>query len=157
MTIRPYRPADSEAVVRLALRAWEPVFASIRDALDSAVYEAFYPNGWRSHQRSDVEAALAEQDVWVAEHDGAVVGFVSVVLHPDDGVGEVHMIAVDPDHQQGGIGAALTDHAVEWMWEAGVKLAMIETGADPGHGPARRLYERSGFGLWPVARYFKAL
>jgi ribosomal protein S18 acetylase RimI-like enzyme len=154
MMIRPYQPADSEAVVRLALRAWEPVFESIRDSLDPAVYETFYPNGWRSHQQSDVEAALADQAVWVAERDGAVAGFVSIVLHPDDNLGEVHMIAVDPDHQQAGIGAALTDHAVVLMRDSGVKIAMIETGADPGHGPARRLYERSGFGLWPVSRYF---
>ena len=155
--IRPCRPSDSEPVVRLALRAWEPVFASVRDSLDPAVYQAFYPDGWRSRQRSDVEAALADQNAWVAERGGVVVGFVSVVLHPDDGLGEVHMIAVDPDHQRAGIGEALTDHAVAWMKESGVKVAMVETGADPGHGPARRLYERSGFGLWPVARYFKAL
>ena len=157
MTIRPFQPADSEAVVALSLRAWEPVFDSILATLDSAVYETFYPDGWRSHQRAAVETALAEQDVWVAEQDGAVVGFVSVVLHPDDGLGEVHMVAVDPDRQQHGVGAALTDRAVAWMRESGAKLAMVETGADPGHGPARRLYERSGFGLWPVARYFKAL
>ncbi|MGB3779001.1 MAG: GNAT family N-acetyltransferase [Tunicatimonas sp.] len=155
--IRPYQPNDSEAIVRLALRAWEPVFSSIRDSLDPVVYKVFYPNGWHSHQRTDVKAVLAEQNVWVAERNGAIAGFVSVILHPDGELGEVHMIAVDPDHQQGGIGTALTDHAVKWMQGAGAKLAMIETGADPGHGPARRLYERSGFRLWPVARYFKAL
>ena len=157
MTVRPYQPADQEAVVRLALRAWEPVFASIRDSLDPAVYGVFYPDGWRSHQRADVEAALADQDVWVAERGGAVAGFVSVVLHPDDDLGEIHMVAVDPGHQKGGVGAALTDHAVAQMRKSGAKVVMVETGADPGHGPARRLYERSGFGLWPVARYFKAL
>ena len=157
VAIRPFQTSDFEAVVALSLRAWEPVFDSIRATLAPAVYEAFYPDGWRSHQRSDVEAALADQDVWIAERDGAVVGFVSVVLHSDGGVGEVHMVAVDPDHQQHGVGVALTDHAVGWMRESGMKVAMVETGADPGHGPARSLYERSGFGLWAVARYFKAL
>jgi hypothetical protein len=33
----------------------------------------------------------------------------------------------------------------------------LETGADPGHGPARRTYEKADFKLVPVARYFKAL
>ena len=161
MTIRPYHPsdadADADAVVRLALRAWEPVYASIEAALDPAVYRAFYPDGWRAHQRAEVEAALAEQDVWVAEQDGTVAGFVSVALRPDDDLGEIHMVAVDPGCQKRGVGLALTDHAVAWIREAGMALAMVETGADPGHAPARRTYERAGFGLWPVARYFKKL
>ena len=157
MTVRPYQPADSDGVVRLALRAWEPVFASIRATLDPLVYRTFYPDGWHVHQRAAVEAALAEQDIWVATRDGTVVGFVSVVLHPDDDLGEIHMVAVDPDHQRGGVGAALTERALAWMRESGVALAMVETGADSGHGPARRTYERAGFGLWPVARYFKTL
>jgi hypothetical protein len=33
----------------------------------------------------------------------------------------------------------------------------VETGGDPGHAPARRLYEQLGFGLFPIARYFKKL
>jgi hypothetical protein len=37
------------------------------------------------------------------------------------------------------------------------EIEMVETGGDPGHGPARRAYEKAGFGLWPVARYFKKL
>ncbi|MGZ4435804.1 MAG: hypothetical protein ACXVW7_19605 [Trebonia sp.] len=31
------------------------------------------------------------------------------------------------------------------------------TGGDPGHAPARRLYERAGFTPVPLVRYFKAL
>ena len=155
--IRPYQPSDEEAVVALALRAWEPVFSSIEDSLDPAVYQTFYPDGWRSHHEAEVRAALGDQNVWVADRDGALVGFVSVMLRPDDELGEIHMVAVDPDRQQEGIGSALTDHAVTWVREAGMPLVMVETGADPGHDPARRTYERAGFGLWPVARYFKKL
>jgi hypothetical protein len=34
---------------------------------------------------------------------------------------------------------------------------MAETGGDPGHAPARAVYERAGFTLLPVARYFRTL
>jgi hypothetical protein len=34
---------------------------------------------------------------------------------------------------------------------------MVETGGDPGHAPARHVYERANYTLFPVARYFKAL
>jgi hypothetical protein len=51
----------------------------------------------------------------------------------------------------------LTKFATAWMREQGVIVAMVETGADEGHAPARRCYERSGFGLLVAARYFKKL
>jgi GNAT superfamily N-acetyltransferase len=51
----------------------------------------------------------------------------------------------------------LIEFALDWMRDAGMSIAMVETGGDPGHGPARRAYEKAGFGLWPVARYFKKL
>lgn len=43
------------------------------------------------------------------------------------------------------------------MKQAGAELAMVETGGDRGHAPARATYEKMGFGLLPVARYFKKL
>jgi GNAT superfamily N-acetyltransferase len=67
------------------------------------------------------------------------------------------MVAVDPEFQGRGIGGALVEFAVAWMKEAGMSIAMIETGADPGHAPARRTYEKAGFELFSVARYFKTL
>lgn len=69
----------------------------------------------------------------------------------------MYMIAVDPDVQKRGIGAALTDLALEWMMFQGMVVVMAETGGDPGHAPARRLYKRTGFDLLPIARYFKKL
>jgi len=43
------------------------------------------------------------------------------------------------------------------MKDAGMSVAMVETGGDPGHERARHIYEKVGFKLWPVARYFKKL
>jgi hypothetical protein len=36
-------------------------------------------------------------------------------------------------------------------------IAVVETGGDPGHAPARALYESAGFALLRVARYFRLL
>jgi hypothetical protein len=38
-----------------------------------------------------------------------------------------------------------------------MQVAMVETGGDPGHAPARRACEKADYTLLPVARYFKAL
>lgn len=72
-------------------------------------------------------------------------------------MGEIWMLAVDPEHQNQGLGTALTERAVDWIRESGMTIALVETGGDPGHAPARRTYEKSGFTLLPIARYFKRI
>jgi hypothetical protein len=47
--------------------------------------------------------------------------------------------------------------AVDRMKEAGMEVAMVETGGDWGHAPARAAYEKAGFRVLPLARYFKKL
>ena len=165
--IRPYDELDAEAVVDLSLRAWEPVFASIEQVLGYEIFRRQHPD-WREDQRKVVEEACAAHDVrvWVAEVDVGVdveagtntVGFLATRLdHPERSMGEVHLLAVDPDYQGDGIGTALSDFALDRFKEAGMTVATVETGGDPGHAAARRTYEKSGYVLLPVARYFKNL
>jgi GNAT superfamily N-acetyltransferase len=156
-TIRPFEDRDLDAVVALSLRAWAPVFASLEDLLgESGVYALLHPD-WRANQRRTVAAACADAnvEVWVAEGDGAVCGFVAARLDHEASIGEIYLIAVDPDHQRRGLGAALTSFALGWIKRNGMALAMVDTGGDPGHAPARHVYEEAGFVQLPVARYFK--
>jgi ribosomal protein S18 acetylase RimI-like enzyme len=157
--IRPFDDRDAEAVVGLSLRAWAPVFASLEQVLGSEIFRRMHPD-WREDQRRAVENVCAanRERVWVAEVDGAAIGFVAIELHhPERSMGEISMLAVDPDHQDGGIGTDLTEFALERLEEAEMKVAMVETGGDPGHAAARRAYEKAGFVLLPIARYFKDL
>ena len=157
--IRPFDDRDAEAVVDLSLRTWEPVFASLERALGSEIFGRLHPD-WREDQRRAVEGVLAAKKgrVWVAEVGASVVGFVSVDLFDTErSMGEISMLAVDPDHQGGGIGTALTEFALDRLKDAGMKVAMVETGGDPGHAAARRMYEKAGYVLLPIARYFKNL
>ncbi|GAA3732726.1 GNAT family N-acetyltransferase [Salinactinospora qingdaonensis] len=146
-------------MVALSLRAWAPVFASLENVLgDSGVYAQMHPD-WRADQRRAVQQACGSENihVWVAEVDTLVAGFVAVRLDHEASLGEIYMVAVDPDHQRSGVGTALTSFALEWIKEQGMAVAMVETGGDPGHAPARRVYERAGFVQLPIARYFKKL
>jgi GNAT superfamily N-acetyltransferase len=158
MRIEPYSAEHLDTIVDLSLRAWAPVFVSMQKVLDSDVYHEFYPD-WRISQRQAVEATCnaADMHVWVAIEAGSTVGFVAVKLHPESSMGEIYMVAVDPDVQGKGIGSALVAFALDWMRDANMSIAMVETGGDPGHAPARRTYEKMGFGLLPIARYFKKL
>jgi ribosomal protein S18 acetylase RimI-like enzyme len=145
-------------VVHLSLRAWAPVHVSIREALGSEINDALQPD-WHAKQQLDVEDALAAttNDVWVAEADGVVAGFVAVRIHDDRRIGEIEMLAVDPPRQRAGIGTALTTFALDWIKVSGIRVAMVETGADPGRAAARHTYEKTGMKLVPVARYFMKL
>jgi GNAT superfamily N-acetyltransferase len=156
--IRPFDAADTVAVVDLSLRAWAPVHVSIREALGPEINDALQPD-WRAKQQQDVEEVLAAPttNVWVADRDDLVAGFVAVRIHDDRRIGEIDMLAVDPVHQGMGIGTALTEVALDWIKASGISVAMVGTGADPGHAPARRTYEKAGMKLVPMARYFMKL
>lgn len=156
--IRAYTNSDRGAVVELALRAWEPVHASMRRVLGEMLYRRLIPD-WRESQRATVTEDLDSESshVWVAVREETVAGFVAVHLEPDDRTGEVYLVAVDPDHQGRGVGRALIDHATAWIGEQGMTKAMVETGGDEGHRPARALYENAGYTALPVVRYFRAL
>jgi hypothetical protein len=43
------------------------------------------------------------------------------------------------------------------MREAGMRIAIVGTGEDPGHAPARRTYEKVGYTVFPIAHYYHAL
>ncbi|ALU94429.1 GNAT family acetyltransferase [Streptomyces globisporus C-1027] len=156
--VRPYKSRDLGPIVDLSLRAWLPVYESFAKVLGPEVFRRQYPD-WRTSQRKEIEAACTEgkAHVWVAEAGAEVVGFVAVVLEPEGGAGSVELLAVDPDHQGRDAGTTLTEFASTWMKEAGVTLASIWTGGDPGHAPACRTYEKAGNTALPLVRYYKAL
>lgn len=157
--IIPFTAKYREAVLALTVRAWTPVFAKTQLDVPRFVYDAFYPDGWQTRQEADVAAVLdTEPDtIWLAVTAEELVGFTGIRIHPEDQMGEIHIIAVSPTHQQRGIGRRLMQFAERRIRAAGMKMIMVETVGDSGHAPARRAYEAFGFEPWPVARYFKPL
>lgn len=158
-TIRPYRAEDRAAVLELSLRAWGPVFALTRAAMPGFIYENFYPRGWEQRQVADLSEALDDEpeNVDVAVVGDQLAGWVCTRIHPEDSMGEIYILAVSPEHQRRGVGAALMQHSAERALGAGMSMMMVETGGDPGHAPARGAYEAAGYQQLPIARYFKPL
>jgi ribosomal protein S18 acetylase RimI-like enzyme len=156
--IRPLTPGDVEQVVAFSLEAWAVVHESFEQVLGQKIFRRVYPD-WRAMQAADVrEACLGgKADVWVAEVGGHPVGFVAVVVDEKNGTGEIDMVAVDPAHQRQGIGLTLTNVAIDHLRSSGCTLAVVATGGDPGHTPARRTYEAAGFTGLPLVRYYQTL
>ena len=158
ISIRPVTPDDVEALVALGLRAWAPVHASMAAVLGPALNRRIYPD-WAASQADDIRHVCTDPETQtiVAEEDGQMLGFAAVVIHRDGVTGEVDMIATDPAEHRRGVGALLTERCLELLRAQGCTLAVIATGGDDGHAPARALYESAGFTALPLVRYYREL
>ena len=159
MKIREYCDGDLDDIVNLSLLAWEPVFTEWRKILGDDLYPIAISPDWHKTQGEAVEKTCKSDTytTWTAESDGKIVGFISYEMNDDSKTGEVYMLAVHPDHQNKGIGTELNNFALQKFRDDGMKLAVVGTGGDAGHAPARRSYEKCGYTSLPLARYYKQL
>ena len=159
LQIRPFNNSDLNDIVQLSLLAWEPVFTAWEQILGPKLYPiAIYPD-WRKSQKEVVEKICSDEKIttWVAEVAGKVVGFVAYELDDNNKIGEIQLLAVHPDYQNDGIGTELNTFALQKLKDGGMKLAVVGTGGDEGHAPARRSYEKAGYTALPLVRYYKDL
>jgi ribosomal protein S18 acetylase RimI-like enzyme len=157
--IRAFAEDDLEAVVAFSLRAWAPVFASVREVLGDEIFLRLHPD-WEADQAEAVRSSCTsdDRDAFVAVAEGRPVGFVTVALNAfHERMGAIDIVGVDPDYQRRGISSRLTEFAVDHMRHSGMDIAVVETGGDAGHAPARAAYEAAGFTVLPIARYFRLL
>ncbi len=155
--IRLFVEGDLGEIVELSLLAWEPAFESMEKVLRPRIFHLIWPD-WKKSQAEGVEGACRATDKYktlVAELDGRVVGFIAYELKGE--TGEVVLLAVHPEFQKRGIATQLNEAALDAMKAVGAKLAIVETGGDDGHAPARRAYEKAGYTGLPIVRYFKDL
>lgn len=155
--IRPLIAADQEAVVALSLLAWDPVFISFENILGSAINERIYRPDPRTAQAADVRRACSSEDVEAfvtTTDDDVVAGFVALKRDVEAALGIIEMIAVHPRYQRHGHGRALMEFAIERLCKEGFPLINVGTGGDPGHAPARALYEALGFTGLPLVNYY---
>ncbi len=104
------------------------------------------------HEQSDWDLdtlQLRENEPWfepdgfrLHEREGRLAAFCWTKIHPDH-VGEIYVIAVDPDFSGQGLGRQLTLAGLESLAERGVHHAMLYVDAD--NHTAVSLYERLGF------------
>jgi GNAT superfamily N-acetyltransferase len=132
--IRPATAADARALAELEVRAWRWAYVDIVAEPDMITVE--------ERERRWTSAPVA--GAFVAEVGGRVVGVVQVGPDCEDpALGLLRGLAVEPAAQGAGVGAALYDHAVAWLREAGFAEAVLWVFEANGH--ARGFYERRGW------------
>jgi ribosomal protein S18 acetylase RimI-like enzyme len=157
--IRPLVPADLEAVITLSLHAWDPVFVSFESILGSATFDLLYRPDWRTAQAAAVRKCCltdGAESFILTTADGIAAGFVVLQQDQQESLGVIEMIAVHPEHQRRGYGRTLMEFAIQRLCDQGLKLINVTTGGDPGHAPARVLYEAVGFTALPLVNYYLA-
>jgi mycothiol synthase len=94
------------------------------------------------------------------DDDGVVrmAGFCWTKVHPatdgDEELGEIYVIAVDPDFHGRGFGAQLTLAGLDHLADHGISTGMLYVDAD--NTPAVTLYERLGFTIHSTNTAFVA-
>jgi ribosomal protein S18 acetylase RimI-like enzyme len=158
--IRPFRPADLPAMQELRRLAFRPVFQSFRDIVGEEIGEVAFSDADAEQSRllKTLCGTGSGHQVFVVTVSDEVVGFVAFSLDEQKQLGEIGLNAMHPAHAGQGIGAAMYAFVLERMKSAGMKVATVSTGGDPSHAPARRAYEKVGFGqALPAVSLYKLL
>lgn len=125
LRVRPALPEDAEALTKIAhdaKRHWG------------------YPERWIKHWQADLTISsgyLANNPVFVAESDGKIVGFYSLVIRKDKA--ELDHLWVMPEYIGTGVGKALFFHAMQDA--AGRQISDVQISADPN---AEGFYTKMG-------------
>jgi GNAT superfamily N-acetyltransferase len=136
--VRRAEPADARGIAEVHTRTWQAAYrhvfpAEVLNSLD--VQERVH--GW-------LERLEADMDVWVAETERGIVGFVAAgPSRTEDGPGELYAIYVLPEAWSSGAGSALMAAFKDWLEREGYPTAMLWVLAD--NPRARRFYEREGW------------
>ena len=143
------RPLPTGTPVDITTRPFEP--GSDVDAVLAVNNRAFAGHaeqgGWDAEtlQRRQREPWFDPCGFLLHERDGRVAGFCWTKLHEatEPPLGEIYVIAVDPDFHGLGLGKALTLAGLASIADRGIGTGMLFVDAD--NVAARSMYERLGF------------
>jgi mycothiol synthase len=142
LDVRPFRPGRDEQTwldVNNRAFSWHPE-----------------QGGWTLD-----DLAAREREPWfdpggllLHEREGRLAGFCWTKVHGDHEppLGEIFVIAVDPEFQGLGLGRPLTLAGLDHLAARGLSVGMLYVEAD--NLPARRLYDRLGFTLHHTKRWY---
>lgn len=144
--IRPYQPEDFPRMVQIAREAWKEIFAGFREQIGDELYHILYENKYQDKEyqlRETVTKAPAH--CRICERNGKIVGFITFNYDDKRKIGIICNNAADRVCGEKGIGQEMYQAVLKIFRDNGMLAAMVSTGLDEGHRPARTAYQRAGF------------
>jgi ribosomal protein S18 acetylase RimI-like enzyme len=140
--IRHYQPSDLETIKLITVAAFDGV------SIDRNIEEQFglihgHDWRWRKARHIDDDARRDADGIFVAELDGAIVGYITTWMDREAGIGYIPNLAVHAAVRGQGVGRQLIEHALNHFRQHGLSHARIETLAQNPVG--QHLYPDCGF------------
>jgi ribosomal protein S18 acetylase RimI-like enzyme len=142
MRIRPAATTDCRAIAEVHVAAWQETYGGL---MPPAVVGRQDVGDRETQWRRTLERDPRLSDVFVAEQDGAVVGFIASGPCRTDTLkcdGEIYAVYLLRAHQRRGAGTALCRAAALRLRERGMTSVALWVLRE--NTPARRFYERAG-------------
>jgi GNAT superfamily N-acetyltransferase len=142
LLIRPYREDDRKRLKQLTVDS----FANV--SIDKNIEERYgllNDTDWKHRKAGHIDDDIASnpEGVLVAVIDGEIVGYITVVLNHETGLGRIPNMAVDESLRGRGIGTTLIDAADDYMKASGMTHGKIETLDQNPIG--QHLYPKKGY------------
>jgi RimJ/RimL family protein N-acetyltransferase len=140
--IRDAVEADAEAIARVHVASWQ---AAYRGMLPDGYLDGLEPGDRRPFWEERLAAPPARSAVLVAEDGGSLVGFTTLLSHPDLGPSWALLphLYLHPDAWGRGVGPALLDAVLDRARALG--FAHVELWVLVDNVRARQVYEREGW------------
>lgn len=142
VSIRHYRPADLSILRQITTDSFGGV--SLDMALEQKLGR-WIERDWKARKADHIDDDVTQnpEGCFVAERDGEILGYITVRLDPLNSRGRIPNMAVVEAARGLGLGRRLIVHALDYMRDAGMKVAQIETMASNAIG--QHLYPSCGF------------
>ena len=103
---------------------------------------------WRKARHIDDDIRSNAGGIFVYENGdppgtGTIIGYITVTVDRDAGIGRIPNLAVAAEAQGRGVGRALVEHALDYLRSEGMLLARVET--LEGNAAGEYLYPALGF------------
>ena len=86
------------------------------------------------------------QGIWLTDYDNEPVGVAYVAPERmTDGTWNLYLIAIHPDHQKQGRGAALLQYVEQMLTERGERVLLVETSGTDDFKYVRIFYRNNGY------------
>ena len=118
--------------------------------IDVALASGLFPPDGLAEVEATLDGFLtgaAAADHWLVTDTGTSIA-ATAYYAPErmtDGTWNLYLLAVHPDHQGQGRGAALVRHVEQDLREAGARVLLIETSGVPGFAGQRAFYTGLGY------------